>query len=232
MAVVYLVRHGQASFGSLDYDQLSPLGHEQSRALGRAMAPRLHEPLGFVSGPMRRHRETANGFLAGLGRPDAELAIDERWAEFDHVEILRRVRPGFRGKLSVLVEGATGGGTPRQRFQTLFEEAMGRWMTGADDGDYGESWSAFQMRCLAGFEDAARDARDAGGTTVVFTSGGPITAVVRHLLAIPDERVLALNRVLVNSGLTKIVTGRNGTHLVGLNDHAHLEPTPERISYR
>ena len=35
MGTIYLVRHGQASFGSDDYDQLSPLGEEQSWHLGQ-----------------------------------------------------------------------------------------------------------------------------------------------------------------------------------------------------
>ncbi|MEC8667907.1 MAG: histidine phosphatase family protein, partial [Pseudomonadota bacterium] len=34
MPTLYLIRHGQASFGADDYDVLSPIGHEQARALG------------------------------------------------------------------------------------------------------------------------------------------------------------------------------------------------------
>lgn len=34
MSVIYLVRHGQASFGSDDYDRLSTIGREQAQALG------------------------------------------------------------------------------------------------------------------------------------------------------------------------------------------------------
>ena len=34
MGTLYLVRHGQASFGADDYDQLSPLGHQQALRLG------------------------------------------------------------------------------------------------------------------------------------------------------------------------------------------------------
>ena len=38
MSVLLLVRHGQASWGSADYDVLSDLGHEQSRLLGKHLA--------------------------------------------------------------------------------------------------------------------------------------------------------------------------------------------------
>ena len=34
MGTLYLVRHGQASFGADDYDQLSPLGLQQAQRLG------------------------------------------------------------------------------------------------------------------------------------------------------------------------------------------------------
>ena len=34
MSELHLVRHAQASFGSDNYDQLSDLGHRQSRLLG------------------------------------------------------------------------------------------------------------------------------------------------------------------------------------------------------
>jgi len=35
MGTLYLVRHGQASFGAANYDQLSPLGQQQCGQLGR-----------------------------------------------------------------------------------------------------------------------------------------------------------------------------------------------------
>ena len=41
MSRILLVRHGQASFGADDYDDLSPTGHEQSRVLGAALSATL-----------------------------------------------------------------------------------------------------------------------------------------------------------------------------------------------
>ena len=35
MSTLYLVRHGQASFGTDNYDRLSAIGEEQARELGR-----------------------------------------------------------------------------------------------------------------------------------------------------------------------------------------------------
>ena len=50
MSVILLVRHGQASFGAADYDNLSPTGHEQSRVLGAALAARGVSPDLVVAG--------------------------------------------------------------------------------------------------------------------------------------------------------------------------------------
>jgi len=38
MPVVYLIRHGQASFGAQDYDVLSATGHRQAEVLARGPA--------------------------------------------------------------------------------------------------------------------------------------------------------------------------------------------------
>ena len=67
MSSILLVRHGQASFGAADYDDLSPTGHEQSRVLGAALAARGVGADLVVAGEMRRHAQTAASLLDGAG---------------------------------------------------------------------------------------------------------------------------------------------------------------------
>ena len=55
MGILLLVRHGQASWGAENYDQLSEIGWEQGRILGRALAERGIQPDLVVSGGMQRH---------------------------------------------------------------------------------------------------------------------------------------------------------------------------------
>lgn len=50
MSQILLVRHGQASWGSADYDVLSPLGEKQSAVLGEALAARGITPDLLVRG--------------------------------------------------------------------------------------------------------------------------------------------------------------------------------------
>ena len=74
------------------------------------------------------------------------------------------------------------------------------------------------------------------GTALVFSSGGPISWAAASLLAEdsgPAQQLWRkLNPVCVNSGLTRLVTGRRGTTLVSFNEHAHLDGVPDVLTYR
>ena len=61
MGTLYLVRHGQASFGEADYDRLSPMGHQQSRRLGEYFAGQGLVFDAVITGTLRRHAETFAG---------------------------------------------------------------------------------------------------------------------------------------------------------------------------
>ena len=68
MAELVLVRHGQASFGTDDYDKLSELGWRQSRWLGEYFRERGTAFDLVVRGSLRRHAETLTGIAEGMGR--------------------------------------------------------------------------------------------------------------------------------------------------------------------
>ena len=57
MGKLTIVRHGQAAFMTEDYDRLSPLGEEQSLALGRYWARHGVKFTHAFTGPRKRHRE-------------------------------------------------------------------------------------------------------------------------------------------------------------------------------
>jgi broad specificity phosphatase PhoE len=117
----------------------------------------------------------------------------------------------------------------RARFQALFEEATQRWTGGTADDDYKESFPAFSQRV----DDALRrTAKAAEGTVIVVSSGGPIGLVASHLLAGDASLWVHLNRVAVNTAVTKLVTGRSGITLSTYNEHSHLEHDREMVTYR
>lgn len=212
MGVVLLVRHGQASFGSDDYDVLSETGWEQGRRLGAWLRERGVEPSAVTRGTMRRHRETTEA--AGWGAAGA----DAGWDEFDHLSVIAAYPDAPEGPLD------------RREFQRVFELATARWTSGEGDGEgeYAEPWSAFRAR-VARALTAACDAAGPGGTQVVVSSGGPIAAVAAALVdPEADDATFArlwsrFNTVLVNSSVTRVVVGSTGARLLTYNEHPHLE---------
>lgn len=224
MGVLFLVRHGQASFGADDYDVLSETGWEQARALGAWLEERRAVPDVILRGDMRRHRETAQSMVTGGGW-GAPVEVDPGWNEFDHL-----------GVLAAYPDIAQGHDPDRREFQQIFERATARWTSGEFDADYPEAYAAFVARVRAALERAATRA-GRGGTAVVVSSGGPI-ALACAVLVDPtgsDPATLArlwsrFNTVVVNSSVTRVVVGSTGPRLLTFNEHAHLEG--DSLTYR
>lgn len=204
MPVIALLRHGQASFGTEDYDRLSDLGRRQAQVAGAALAQRgLRSPL-VVSGSLLRQRDTAAIAAEALGtRPSR---VDERFDEFDaHGAVEAHLgRPG-----------ATEGMDSRE-FQGHLDEAMATWMQQDDP-----RWRAFVEGGLAALRDLAA-VLPSGADAVVATSAGVTAAIAGALLDCGPDGVIAMNRVSVNASITTVVSGSRGLSLVTFNDHAHI----------
>jgi broad specificity phosphatase PhoE len=227
MPAIHLVRHGQASFGLGDYDRLSDHGRVQARAVGGELRRRGVAIGSLVHGELRRQRETAEELLAGYAGaagpargPDPVPTVDHRWDEFDHEELLQRLEGRARRRAALVVEVARNR-RPAEAFQATLEAALRQWADAEHDG-YGESFLAFAARSRAAL-DAVAEAPPAEGAAVVVSSAGTISAVCAGILGLPAEGWLALNRVIVNTGITTVVSGRRGLSLVSFNEHGHLQ---------
>lgn len=224
MGQIYLVRHGQASFGAADYDQLSELGLAQSRALG-AWFNELRLPFSHVvSGELKRQRQTAQACMAMLAedlQPSGPWQDDPAFNEYDHREVLVRQRPEFADPAAVerfLVHSSN----PRAAFQDVFAAAMSRWMSGRHDGEYSETWLQFRARCVDGLRRLTERPGRAQ-SMIVFTSGGVIATLCQHVLGMGDRETARLNWGLVNCGVTRLLFQPGQVSLNYLNNHAHLE---------
>ncbi|WP_370306559.1 histidine phosphatase family protein [Sinimarinibacterium flocculans] len=230
MGAILLIRHGQASFGAGDYDQLSDTGFSQSRLLGeslKARAPKIDLVLG---GGMRRHRQTAETALAAMG-VDIAVEDDPGWAEYDHVAVIAAHRPEWADQTRMKMELARLP-NPRRAFQQEFEQATARWIGGLHNDDYPESWAGFCARVQQALQRLhARLGKSQ--TALVFTSGGPISAVAQRLLHLPEANTLRVNWTLANAAITKLIYSERALYLSTLNDHAHFEGLrTDLITYR
>lgn len=231
MSVILLVRHGQASFGKADYDVLSEVGERQSRVLGRSLAARGIEPDLLVTGAMRRHRQTLDHALDSA-RWSAPVTLDEGWNEFDHEHVIEVLKPHYKSQL-VMKADLVRTLKPREAFQEMFEQATRRWAGGEFDDEYNESFTAFCSRVTEALGRTAAALKQQQ-TAVVFTSGGPISAIAAAILAPADPELWGrLNITTINTGVTKLVIGSRGQTLVSMNDHSHLESAePGLVTYR
>lgn len=214
MGTLHLVRHGQASFGTDDYDRLSELGTRQSAALGTCWEAGSSVFTDAVAGAMLRHAQTAIAAIdaSGLGEEDADPGlhgydVDARWNEYDHLAVATAFDPAALTKNS-------------KEFQAALNEAIDHWRRG--EGDFAEPYALFRERVMAGFAEAVQLASQRGRRVLVFTSGGPIAMVASHLIAGDDSAFQKLNDVVVNSSVTTLMVGATGPRILTFNDHGHL----------
>lgn len=222
---MHLIRHGQASFGGPDYDVLSDAGHMQSILVARELANRELNVTLILSGSLGRQMGTAEPAAALLER---EVIVDARWNEYDMDDILSS-HSDTSARTSQAPDSEAV--TPNE-FQELLEDALTGWIEAGHASPAAESWPSFAGRVTAALGELAAEL-PSGATGLVFTSGGVIAALCSAALQYPDQSLIAYNRVCVNTGITKLVTGRRGVSLVSFNEHGHLERTrPPLITYR
>ncbi|HTE52095.1 MAG TPA: histidine phosphatase family protein [Kofleriaceae bacterium] len=237
MSTLYLIRHGQASFGAEDYDVLSPRGIEQSRALGRHIAGRPVAVDAIYAGPRRRQLDTARHMAeaaAELGCPAREIAVVPELDEYPAIELFRAWLPRLAaedGPLARSLGNLAAGGAPpsSESVQAAFEHITHRWARGElDTGDL-ESFHAFSVRVERGVRSVMA-AEGRGRRIALVTSGGPISIAVRLGLGLSEEKTIRLSWVIANASVTELRWRGDELSLFGFNATHHL--APDLVTFR
>jgi broad specificity phosphatase PhoE len=227
MGEIYLIRHGQASIGEKDYDKLSPLGVRQSQILAHYLCSIGFKPDCVYSGPLQRHKSTAEEFHARYADENValpELEVLEGFREYDAKAIILAAIKVDTSLAEVR--------TDVQAFKKLFTKAIRLWVTGKLNGQAVESWEHLRER-VAGSLASLRDRHGSGKTIAVFTSGGPIAASLSHTLGLSGVDAMRLNGQIINSSVTRYVYDAKRFTLAGFNSIAHLKLAcdPSLITY-
>ncbi|MDD5222346.1 MAG: phosphoglycerate mutase family protein [bacterium] len=240
MSTLILIRHGQAMFGTEDYDRLSPLGIEQSNVLGQYWARRRRGFDAVFSGAMVRQKQTLRTVgeilqKAGLSFPEGGIITG--FNEYDSRGIMTHLYPRLLEEDPRIREVAKrypgiGDGSPegRRAFQQIFEIVLERWLEDPDPGPETESFPRFQDRVIAGIEKI-RSEYASGKTVAVFTSGGAISIALQHALSLSGRKALSLQWIIKNSSITEFTYSQDRFTLAGFNQTPHLEDEG-MITYR
>jgi broad specificity phosphatase PhoE len=236
MSLIYMIRHGQASFGQDNYDHLSPLGRRQARILAEHLLRTGFSPHAVYSGTMIRQRDTAEEFLAVYRGEGKHLPGNEPLAgfnEYDSDAIVAALFPAMAAEDSTLKEDLPRMASSRSSFKRVFEGAMLRWVTGRFDTPEIESWEGLKAR-VAGALRQIMERHGRGRTLAVFTSGGAIAATLAHVLGLSGEHAMRLNWQVINTSISRFMYNEERITLAGFNAIAHLElaADPSLITYK
>ncbi|AYO54454.1 histidine phosphatase family protein [Acinetobacter wuhouensis] len=222
MTTIYLVRHGQASFGAESYDKLSPNGELQAKILGQYFDKILREEPYVVAGSMQRHQQTANFALAECF-PEAKIVTDSAWNEFNHQQVFAQYDPRFN-EPHLLKQEVAKESSPRAYLAKIFEGAIERWTGGEFHHEYDEAWPDFKNRVEMALQNLCDEfAKTKPRYAVVFTSGGVISVVAGKLLELSPNKTFALNWAIANTSLTTLRLVGNEPQLLSLNEHHFIK---------
>ena len=239
MGRLILARHAQASFLSQNYDQLSTLGEKQSRLLGEYWAHRQVVFDRVSTGPALRHRQTAElvaEAYRGQGLPFPAPVVKDEFDEFLGEAVLSESLPQLLqndAKIRDLHSAMQNAGTEavkRATFQRLFDAVISLWVSEKIKPENVEPWQDFSTRVNRGLSDFLANAKK-GETSVIFTSGGPISVAVQRALHLSATDTLELAWMSRNCSFTEFLFSSHRFTLSSFNSFPHLD-TELLLTYR
>ena len=212
MGTLYLVRHGQASFGADDYDQLSALGLRQSQRLGQYWAERGLRFDAVLTGTLRRHAQTWAGIAEGAGL-DAQALTWPGLNEYDSEAVIRSIHPHPLQK-PVSPEAY------RAHFR-LLRDGLAQWMAGTVSPQGMPEYTDF-VHGITSALDHVRSHHH-GQNVLLVSSGGPIATAVGHVLGLSPDATIELNMRIRNSAVTEFQFSARRHTLLTYNTLPHLD---------
>ncbi|WP_439107846.1 histidine phosphatase family protein [Congregibacter sp.] len=220
MATIYLIRHGQASFGAENYDELSPLGRLQATLTGEYLARTGVVFDAAYCGPLERQKDTAALALAGQAAV-VPLIEDQRLEEVRNDEHLEYLLPKVletRPEIKAVVDQ---GLDSSKRFQKVIEAVFNYWVSPECDEPAIQSWAEYSE----GVHSMLRDiiTNQGGGKTIgVFTSGGTIAALTAAVLKLPGSATYQFYEPVFNCSVTQLFYSSDRVSLSYFNDCSFL----------
>jgi broad specificity phosphatase PhoE len=216
MGMLYLVRHGQASFGAADYDQLSELGQRQCHALGHWFNQRGVQFEAVLRGSLRRHVQSLDALAAGHGA----MPVASEWPglnEYDSEAVIRAIHPAP-------LAAPDSAEVYRAHFR-LLRQGLQAWMDGRTAPVGMPAYAGF----VAGINAALDHVRSShSGNVLMVSSGGPIATAMGQVLGTSAQTTVELNLRIRNSAVTEFAFTPKRHTLHSFNHLPHLDSAERR----
>jgi len=239
MSKLVLVRHGQASFFSDDYDKLSEMGERQARTLAEywlSTGVEFDESFTGTLSRQKRTEEVVAETYRAAGKPWPKVEVLPGLDEYPADEIMGTLLPLLSAKdariqqLDAERQAATSGREKYRSFHRLLAAVMEEWISGEHETLGMMRWEEFRDRVRRDFRRIL--VREGNGRRVaVFSSGGVIGVSVQSVLQAPDQMAAELNWRVHNCSLTEFTFSGDRITLDSFNTVPHLSD-PELRTYR
>ncbi len=238
MSTLVLVRHGQAKPFTRSPDQLSQLGWEQARLLGRHWVERGVRFDAAYHGTLRRQRESCEAVAAAFRAvklPFPEPRELDGLNEYQALDQIASIGPGLADRdagFAPLWEAWQSATSDRSRsFQLMLESFVNRWFDDRLEAPGLEPWQDFRCRVSETLREI-RDRHVGGQRVVAFTSAGPIGVAVQECLGARVAAALELHWRIRNTSLTSLVYSVPRISLDAFNELPHLSRSADLITFR
>lgn len=213
------MRHGQASFGASNYDQLSELGKQQSQWLGEYFRARDYQFEHVWRGDLQRHAQTAAGIVAHLPGACGQ-SVCAGFNEFDFASICQAY-------LQHQPQHQPQTGASRQDYYRLLKRAMLAWSQDQLSSEHlSESWSDFRQRVQQSLNTIMQQHEQ--GPILLVSSGGVIAMMMSLALNLEAHQVVELNLQIRNSSVSHFHFNQQHIRLSSFNTVGHLDQ-PDRL---
>lgn len=234
--MIYMIRHGQASFGNDNYDKLSKKGILQSTILGKHLVNTGIIFDAVYSGPLIRQQATASLVLNSFRKENLsfpDVTVMQEFEEYDPTAVLMSQIPLVLKEDPSLQPYAELIYKNSKAFQKIFEKALLKWVSGTNDSPGVETWESLKLRVKKGIEHIMKT-QGSGKNIAVFTSGGPISATMHLCLGLTNENAIKLNWQVINASISRFMYNPERITLAGFNNISHIELTTDKtlITYR
>lgn len=236
MSLLFIVRHGQASFHADDYDQLSTRGVEQARQLALHWTELNLRFDHVYVGPRRRHRQTCDAVAGvyherGLSWPEPVKLpeLDEHFGS----DVLTRSLPDLMQRDPAIREmkekWRKDSDTAQRDYLRLYQKVARMWVRRELRLPDMEAWHEFRDRVERGLTRMT-DGAGSKRKVVAFSSGGPVAAATAFALNLNDEKTFELSWTVRNAAYTEFLFSRGRFSLVAFNVAAHLT-NPQLLTF-